>query len=415
MKYFYFIYLAISEFKTHRKRFLLTSLAIGWGIMAILMLLAIGEGLKKQLLKGQKGIGENIMILWGGQTSYPYQGLPTGRRIRFIPEDVELIKESVPEIKAISGEYHQWGVAASVGKIQRSILVCGANSSFGEIRNQIPNWGSRFLHPGDIKAKNRVVFIGWEVAKNFFANQDPVGKQIIIEKIPFTIVGVLKEKMQMGNYNNMDSQKSYIPEDVFFSMFGHRYYSNLVFSLKDASQTEYVKARVYQILGKKYQFDPNDKMALSFWDVVEMHKQTNKMLSGIQIFMGFIGFLTLVISGVGLTNIMYVSIKRRTQEIGVKIALGANPKQILGQIITESFIFSLIGGIGGALLSVFLVSMIRMIPKNNEALFLLTAPKISIEIAMIVALILTIITFLAGFFPARKAAAQNPIDSLRYE
>jgi putative ABC transport system permease protein len=161
MNKFYFLKLALSEFKVHKRRLVLTTLAIAWGTITIIILLAFGEGLKIELLKSQKGMGENLVVMWGGQTSKAYKGLPAGRNIRFTKEDIELIRASIPEIKGISGEFHKWNVDASVGKTQRSISLVGVDDDFGEMRNQIPRMGSRFIHPEDVDKKKRVIFMGW--------------------------------------------------------------------------------------------------------------------------------------------------------------------------------------------------------------------------------------------------------------
>ena len=415
MNKFYFLKLALSEFKVHKRRLFLTTLAIAWGIFTILLLLAFGEGLKTELVKSGKGMGENLVVMWGGQTSKAYKGLPAGRNIRFTKEDIELIRRSIPEIKGISGEFHKWGVDASVGKTQRSISLVGVDDQFGEMRNQIPRMGSRFLHPGDVDQKKRVIFMGWEAVSKFFKPEDAVGKSIIIDKIPFLIIGVLKEKMQSSCYNSMDEGKSYIPEPIYRAMYGEQHYNNLVYSLKDIKQAKIVEEKLYKVLGAKYQFDPEDKMTLAIWDVIKMHEMTEKALLGLQIFLGIIGGLTLIISGVGLANIMYVSIKERTREIGIKLALGAHPKQILRQIVSESFFFSIIGAGIGTTAALIIIEILKTIEPTNMALAFLTHPQVSGEIAIVTILTLTLITFFAGFFPARKAAKANPITALRYE
>ncbi len=412
---FYFLKMAASEFKTHRKRLTLTTLAIAWGIFTILLLLAFGEGLRKELTRSGKGIGENIVVVWGGQTSKPWQGLSAGRPIRFSEEDLDAITANIPQILGISGEYNRWDADAGIGPNQRSIMVVGVDHDFGDMRNQIPCQGGRFLHPEDIALKRRVVFMGWEAVAKFYTPDDAVGKTVVIDKIPFVIIGVLKEKLQSSNYNNMDKSKSYIPVSTFESMYGSHYYSNIVYSLQNVDDTKSVEKQLYRLLATRHQFDPGDEMALSFWNVAENLQDMQKGLLGFQFFLGFIGALTMIISGVGLANIIYASIKERTREIGIKLAIGAYPNQILFQIVTESFFFSFVGGFMGGGAAWLVVKGIGLIPVSNEALSFLTNPRLSFPIAAAATLLLMIITFFAGYFPARKAARQDPIESLRYE
>jgi len=407
--------MAIKEFKTHSKRFFLTAFALGWGTLTVVILLAFGEGLKTQLTKADKGIGNNIMVVWGGQTSIPYNGLPQGRNINLTTEDLKLIINNIPEIEYISGEYNSWGTPVKYGRNTKNILLVGVNAEFGEIRNQIPKTGSRFINKNDVIEKRKVIFLGWKVAERIFDNENPVGKTLYIKGIPFTVIGVLKEKLQNSNYNNMDNNKAYIPYTTYLSMFNRKYYNNIVLSLRDDKKSKYVKKRLYEVLSKKYKFDKNDKMTLSIWDITENHKIINKIFIGIQIFLGLIGSLTLIISGVGLANIMYASIKHRTRDIGIKMALGAKKDQILKQIITESSFFALIGGSIGFMLSFLIVQIVKNIPSNNSAIEYLARPQVSYTIMILVFLLLSTIAFLSGFFPAKKAISQNPVEALRYE
>ncbi len=242
-----------------------------------------------------------------------------------------------------------------------------------------------------------------------------MGKTVIINKIPFTVIGVMIDKLQMGMYNGPDWDKATIPATTFATIFGQQYLSNIVYRPKDVAQVEEVKAKISQVMGAKYKFDPKDKEALSLWDVIEGQRIFNKVLTGLQIFLGIIGGMTLLIAGVGVANIMYVAVKERTREIGIKMALGAKRLHVMSQFLLESLLIAIFGGTLGILLSLMIVQVWRAIPIRAEWMQWLGKPVISLEVAVITAAILGLIGIFSGVFPSQRAASVNPVNSLRYE
>lgn len=391
-------------------------MAIAWGTISIVLLLSFGEGLKRSLTKTQHGLGEDIVIMWGGQTSIPYQGLGKGRRIWFIDEDMELLKKRIPQIEYISGEYARWGVSLTYKKNTVSEHVTGVYPSFKDMRAHYAEMGGRFIDDSDMKNKRRVIFLGNELKKRLFGeNEDAVGKTMILNNIPFTVIGVMIKKMQMGMYGGPDWDKATIPATTFKAIFGHKYLNNIVYKPKDASKAEEVKKEIQKVLGAKYKFDPKDDKALSIWDVIENQKIFSKVLLGFHIFLGIIGGMTLLIAGVGVANIMYVAVKERTREIGIKMALGAKRFHIMSQFLLESLLIAILGGSLGIGISVIIVEIWGAIPVKADWMQWIGKPVISFEIAVITAVILGAIGILSGIFPSRKAATVNPIESLRYE
>jgi putative ABC transport system permease protein len=391
-------------------------MAIAWGTISIVLLLSFGEGLKRSLTKAQHGIGEDIVVMWGGQTSIPYQGLGKGRRIWFIDEDVELLKKRIPEIELIGGEYARWGVSLTYKKNTVSEHVTGVYPAFKDMRAHYSEIGGRFIDDVDMQNKRRVVFLGNELKKRLFGeSEDAIGKTIILNNIPFTVIGVMIKKMQMGMYGGPDWDKATIPATTFKAIFGYKYFSNIVYKPKDASKAEEVKKEILKVLGGKYKFDPKDDKALSLWDVIEGQKIFNKVLLGFHIFLGIIGGLTLLIAGIGVANIMYVAVKERTREIGIKMALGAKRFHIMSQFLLESMLIAILGGSLGIVISVIIVEIWGAIPVKADWMQWIGKPVISMEIAVITSIILGAIGILAGIFPSRKAATVNPIESLRYE
>lgn len=391
-------------------------MAIAWGTISIVLLLSFGEGVKRALNKARHGLGEDIVIMWGGQTSIPYQGLGKGRRIRFVDEDVALLKKRIPGIGSISGEYVRWGVSLTYKKNTVSERVTGVYPAFKDMRAHYAEIGGRFIDELDMKSKKRVVFLGNELKERLFGKEeDAIGKTIILNNIPFTVIGVMVKKLQMGMYYGPDWDKSSIPATTFEAIFGHKYLHNIVYKPKDSAKTEDVKKEIQEVLGAKYRFDPEDDKALSLWDVIEGQKIFNKVLLGFHIFLGIIGGMTLLIAGVGVANIMYVAVKERTREIGIKMALGAKRFQIMSQFLLESLLIAILGGGLGIMISIIIVRIWSAIPVQADWMQWLGKPVISLEIAVITAVILGAIGILSGIFPSRKAATVNPVESLRYE
>jgi len=408
--------LFLRDLKKQKKRITLTIMAIAWGTISIVLLLSFGEGLKRSLTKAQHGLGKDIVIMWGGQTSIPYQGLGKGRRIWFIDEDVELLKKRVPQIEFISGEYERWGVSLTYKKNTVSEHVTGVYPSFKEMRAHYAEIGGRFIDDLDIQDKRRVIFLGNELKKRLFGeNEDAIGKTIILNNIPFTVTGVMIKKMQMGMYGGPDWDKATIPATTFKAIFGDKYLDDMVYKPKDASKTKEVEKEIRKVLGAKYKFDPKDDKALSLWDTIEEGETFRKVLLGFHIFLGIIGGMTLLIAGIGVANIMYVAVKERTREIGIKMALGAKRFHIMSQFLLESLLIAILGGGLGIIISVIIVEIWGAIPVKADWMQWIGKPVISMEIAVITAVILGLIGIISGIFPSRKAATVNPVESLRYE
>ena len=399
-----------------RKRAYLTIAAIAWGTVAILLLLAFGEGLKLQLGKNRRAMGENIAVLWMGETSKPWKGMPPGRSINLRLEDVDYIAGRMPELQAVVGEMVSWRTALSYGKKIVNGRVNGVNWEYGEVRKHYPVGGSRFFGPEDEAQQRRVVFLGDEMARDIFGDEDPVGKTMLINNSPYTVIGVMQYKRQMGSYGGPDSDHAVIPISTFKAQFGREWLNNLLIQVRRPEDMKGALKRLNEIFGAKYGYDPTDERVFPTWDTVESSKIMTNMTLGIQLFLGIIGALTLLIGGVGVANIMYAVVKERTREIGVKMALGARRNWIVGPFLLEGLIYTMVGGAMGIVIATLLVTAVSFVPtQGNDVMEFLGKPTLSIEIGIIVSAILGIIGVLAGYFPARRAASVDPAATLRYE
>jgi putative ABC transport system permease protein len=399
----------LHDLKRQKLRTFLTTFGIIWGTAATIILVAFGDGLYKHQNKEFLGLGERLVIMWPGRTSLPYKGLPKSRPVRFTDDDIEMLKREIPEIAVASPEYNGQG-KMTYGKKTVSQNVIGVKPEWGLVRNMIPEAGGRFLNENDLLYRKRVVFMGTNVRDDLFGEGvDAVGKYVTLRGAPFLIIGILREKDQNSSYNGRDGRKVFIPVSTFKTMWGHNYPENLVYQVADPERSGRVKKAVFKVLGRKYSFDPKDDQALWIWDTNENLKEWRPFFEGFKIFLGIIGVFTLIVGGIGTANIMYVVVKERTREIGVKMAMGATRAHIMSQIIVESLLITAIGGLFG-----FIVA--KLFEKGFPLLKLgeyVGDPFISPNTVLLAIAIIGSMGLVAGFFPARRAANLNPVKALR--
>ena len=401
----------LSYMRQYKSRTFMTMFGIIWGTMTVILLLSFGVGVRKMLSKSMHGIGEGIAIVWPGATSIPYEGYGRGRRIRLTDDDIEYIRTEVRDILRISPEFSRWGTAVRVGDKINKPNVTGIIPEYGVMRNIWPEPGGRWLNELDIEKRRRVVFIGNRLRDFLFGEKaDAIGKYVYIGETPFLVVGVMKEKIQDSSYNSRDRDRAFIPMTTFKSVFGYQYVDNFVYQIDDPRRSETVQTKVYAALAKKFIFDPNDKETLGIWDTTEFDEFIFYFTIGFNGFMGVIGVITLVVGGIGLANIMYVVVQERTSEIGIRRAVGAKRRIILRGFVAESFIIIGFSAMVGLALAVTIISIVASFPVQDY----IGIPELNLQVAIVTAIVLSTIGFLAGYFPARRASRLNVVDCLRY-
>jgi putative ABC transport system permease protein len=411
------IFMLFKEFfddiKKQKTRAFLTTIAITWGTLAIVLLMAFGSGLSYRMREGFLNAGNYIIRIYGGQTTKKWQGLPIGRRIRLKEEDAVILQKSIPMIEAVNA-----GIGRHVrlrNGIKTSSTYCeGVYPDFEYLRRTYHAAGGRFLNEKDIVERKRTIFLGSVIADELFDKDESIGETVYLDGLPFTIVGVMPKKLQTSMNYGPDDRRAIIPFTTFKSIYGNRYLNELIVKPARNEDSEKVITEIRRIMSKKYKFDPTDERALPMWDFIEQEKSASKVFLGINIFLGVIGGMTLIIAGVGVANIMYVVVKERTQEIGIKRAVGAKKRHITFQFIFESLLISISGGMLGLLISLGIIKLVWSIPAEGAFEFL-GRPIISNVVVVLAIGLLTLIGLLAGYFPARKAANVDPVDALRYE
>jgi putative ABC transport system permease protein len=409
---------AIESLLGHRIRATMTMMGIAWGIVAVVLLMAYGNGFHEAIFVGfRRAFSNGTVVLWNGQTSMQAGGERAGKRIRMKEEDVDAIKE-LGLIKYASPEYVKY-LPITYGIRQTTPAIRGVASEYQEMRSEIAEFG-RFVNAEDVEKQRRVAFLGSEIAKKLFGNAPAVGESVRINGLSFEIIGVLTQKVSFSNYYSPDKYSVFLPYTTFKQIWSQEYVDNIVFqTLSPMTHTQALK-QVRELLGARRGFNPKDERAVSFNDSVEATKQISGMTSGLKYVLSFIGALTLMIGGIGVMNIMLVSVTERTREIGVRKALGARRSHILLQFLFEALVITFLGGLLGVFFSwlmvtfaghrEFLAALLEDPTKQTDIHLLLSA-----DVLLTATGILTIVGVFSGLWPAVRASKTDPIESLRYE
>ena len=398
----------IRDVRSEKLRTFLTVFGIVWGTVAISLMLAFGTGLHRQLIKSAAGLGDRIVIAWPGLTSIPFEGLGKGRRIRIAEDDIVSVRTAVPELRAISSEYST-NMKVVYGTKTISVDVSGVSPEFGSMRNLIPQEGGRFLNPIDTANLRRVVFVGDKLATDIFGSVSPVGRTVLVNQSPFVVIGVLIKKDQDSSYSGPDAGKMWIPLTTYRSLTGEKYVDNFVFQADSMADTSKTIERVRAAFGTRMRFDGKDKEALGMWDTTQQFQFFDIFMLAFNSFLGIIGVLTLIVGGIGVSNIMNVVVEERTREIGIKMALGAKQRWILTQFLLETMMVTFIGGAIGFVIS---FGVCKVFPKFGFTDYV-GDPVLSPMVSLLTATALGIVGLIAGYFPAREAARLDPVVAMK--
>ena len=408
--------------KKNKLRTTLTGLSVTWGIFILIVLLGAGNGLQNGVMQNFASRAINRINLYTGTTSMPHRGLKNERSLHFTNEEIEFIKNDIEESREITARLNS-NQTISYGKEFGTYQVRGVMPNYFDIEKLIISTeNGRFINRLDMNERNKVIVLDKKIADLLFPDETPLGKNVKVGQLIFKVVGINTKSEDWGGSN------AYIPFTTAQSIFNPdgKFY-HIVFTVDGLATKEAndkFNETLRDVMSRRMEFNPDDRQALWIYNAQSDYVETMKIFGGITIFVSIIGILTLIAGIVGVSNIMLVSVKERTREIGIRKALGAKPSSILKTIMLESIIITAIFGYIGLILGVGLTELVNFFMEmsaNSKAvsdepqMSIFTNPTVQVGYALFATVVLIISGTIAGYLPARKAVKVQPIEAMRQE
>jgi len=410
---------AVATFRAHKLRTFLTMFGLVWGIASVILLVGLGRGFVVDQKKHMETLGKDLVIVWGGRTSTQVGGRAAGREIRLNVDDAELIRDECYLVKNVSPELRRTIPEVSQFNLANRGVV-GMWPSYQDFRSLKVAEG-RLITDDDEREGRRVLVLGSKAYRQLFPGQPAIGATVLVKSVPYSVIGVLEEKKQNSNYSGPDNDYLFAPYSAVSRDFPppekpgagitRGYLDDIVFEVGDPEDHETAVLQVRRAIGRVRHFDPLDKDALFIWDTMDGAKQLAKIFGVVTLFFGCVAVVTLCLGGIGVMNIMLVSVSERTREIGTRKAMGATKRDILRQFFAESAMLTIVSGILGLTFGMGTCIAMTVVPLPDFVPHPIVSP-ISIVVSI---LTLSLITVTAGMYPAQRAADMQPVESLRYE
>jgi len=410
---------AVATFRAHKLRTFLTMFGLVWGIASVIILVGLGRGFVVDQKRHMESLGKDLVIVWGGRTSTQVGGRAAGREIQLNVDDAVLIRDECYMVKNVSPELRRTIPEVSQFNLA-SRGVVGMWPSYQDFRSLKVSEG-RLITEDDEREGRRVLVLGFKANRQLFPGQPAIGATVLVKSVPYSVIGVLEEKKQNSNYSGPDNDYLFAPYSAVSRDFPppekkgegitRGYLDDIVFEVANPEEHEEAVLQVRRTIGRVRHFDPLDKDALFIWDTMDGAKQLARIFDVVTLFFGCVAVVTLCLGGIGVMNIMLVSVSERTREIGTRKAMGATKRDILRQFFAESAMLTIVSGLAGYMFGVGVCIAMKLVPLPDFVPHPIISP-ISIVVSIVT---LSLITVTAGMYPAQRAADMTPVESLRWE
>jgi len=411
----------LQNLRRNKLRSFLTLFGIAWGIASLVMMSALSDGFRDGQRKNMAQIGDNLVFNWGGTTELQAGGKRAGRYIRLNRADVDLIRAQCPAVGTVAAETKTEQVPAHSATNAGRFLTLGVTPEYLELRN-LPVEKGRTISAADVREERRVAVLGASVRKQLFEKKPvPLGETVYLRNYPYEVIGVMSEKDQNSSYDGWDNDKILVPEPALLRDAPERsdYYTEgrvncIIYRPVSTGRWAEAEAEVKAALGKVKDFDPHDESALETWDMIKDAEEFDSIFDAGEIFLAVVALVTLSLGGIGVMNTMMMAVRERTNEIGLKKAVGATKGRITLEFFLEGIILALLAGVVGLVLVYLLalgvdwlvgivkVSMFSGLPIHWNVLALATVA-------------LGLVAVCSSLPPARRAAELTPVEALRFE
>lgn len=400
--------------RQNKLRTLLTAFGVFWGIFMLILLLGFGRGMQNGAMEDFGSDVLDVIMIWSGDTSVAYRGLGLARRIQLEQADIQAITRQIPGIRLISGESTTFNGAVTFAGKNSNAEIHGIPDEYFKVKEDIPFLLGRKPNPFDVDEIRKVVVIGTAVAQRLFAKDaDPVGQEVRVKDVVMKVTGVFHDKGNRGR----NSERVFMPHSTYRKIFGSGERIDMIWvrPAKGVDGFE-LERNVVELVKRRHDVAPQDNRGITSFNMAMPAKRVDGLFTGINVFIWFVGLGTLTAGIVGISNIMIITVKERTREIGIRKALGATPFSIVSMLLLESALVTTVAGYVGLVFGVGLLESVSFALRSAGAkLPYFMNPEVDFDVAVTAILLLIVVGILAGLVPAMRAAKITPIEAMRAE